>query len=210
MTHLDRIRAMPCVVCAALRQPQTTRTHAHHPRTGQGMAQKAPDHCAIPVCEEHHTGRRGIHGDRSAWNMARLDEMQALGLTIRRLTRDIPDPVEEVQGEPRRDRQNRRMWAALGDISRQVEWPVDGELQRLSPEDWKHVLSAGLKRHQRVAKGVDGGFVILGQRTSRMKVAEFAELLTLIDAFGAQHGVNWSDPQWISMMAEQAKLPEAA
>lgn len=210
MTHLERILAMPCVICAALRQPQQGPTFAHHIRHGQGMAQKADDYLAVPLCHEHHQGDTGIHGDRSAWRLARLDELQALALTVRRLARDPAPTSAPVEGEPRHHRQNRRMWAALGDISRQLRWPVDGELQRLAPEDWKHILSAGLKRHQRVAKGIDGGFVILGQRTSRMKVAEFAELLTLIDAFGTQHGVQWSDPQWVSMMAEQAKLPEAA
>lgn len=109
------------------------------------------------------------------------------------------------RGELRSTEQNRKMWAALSDISRQVLWPVDGEMQRISPEDWKHVLSAGLKRHQRVAKGVDGGFVILGQRTSRMTVKEMGDLITLIDAFGSQHGVEWSDPDWISMQREYGK-----
>ena len=33
--------------------------------------------------------------------------------------------------------QNSRLWALLTDVSRQVQWPVDGKLQRLSPEDWK-------------------------------------------------------------------------
>lgn len=109
------------------------------------------------------------------------------------------------RGELRSTEQNRKLWASLRDISRQVLWPVDGELSKLSPEDWKHVLSAGLKRHQRVAKGVDGGFVILGQRTSRMSVKEMADLITLIDAFGSQHGVEWSDPDWISMQREYGR-----
>ncbi|KCU90578.1 hypothetical protein KY1_25160, partial [Salmonella enterica subsp. enterica serovar Cerro str. FSL R8-0235] len=31
------------------------------------------------------------------------------------------------------------------------------------------------------------------QSTSRMRVSEFAELLELIQAFGAERGVKWSD-----------------
>jgi hypothetical protein len=89
--------------------------------------------------------------------------------------------------------QNDKMWAVLTDISRQVQWAVDGAMQFVEPEDWKHILSAGLKRHQRVAQGVDGGFVILGQRTSQMSIGEMCELIELAQAFGAEHGVVWSE-----------------
>jgi hypothetical protein len=90
--------------------------------------------------------------------------------------------------------QNARMWAMLTDISRQVQWPVDGEIQWLDKEDWKHIISAGLKRHQRIARGIEGGFVILGQHTKKMKKKDFADMIELMFAFGAEHGVKWSDP----------------
>jgi len=98
-------------------------------------------------------------------------------------------------GEPSRSlEQNDRMWALLTDIARQVQWPVDGRLQTLRPEDWKHILSAGLKREQRVAQGIDGGFVILGQRTSQMTKRELSDLMTLIETFGAERGVEFTEP----------------
>jgi hypothetical protein len=87
--------------------------------------------------------------------------------------------------------QNSKLWACLTDISRQVEWFADGKLQKLDPEDWKHILSAGLKKHQRIAQGIDGGFVILGARTSRMSIGEMSELIELAHAFGAERGVRW-------------------
>lgn len=93
----------------------------------------------------------------------------------------------------RTSEQNRMMWALLTDIANQVEWPVDGKTQKLSPDDWKHILTAGLKKTQRVAAGIEGGFVILGQYTHKMNKAEMAELMELILAFGAQHDVTWSD-----------------
>lgn len=89
--------------------------------------------------------------------------------------------------------QNRMMWALLTDLANQVEWPVDGRMQKLSPDDWKHILTAGLKKHQRVAAGIEGGFVILGQYTHKMNKAEMNELMDLILAFGAQHEVKWSE-----------------
>lgn len=90
--------------------------------------------------------------------------------------------------------QNALMWALLTDISRQVMWPVDGEMRKLDKDDWKTIVSAGLERHQRIAKGIDGGFVLLGKRTSRMTKTEMSELIELIYAFGAQQGVEWSNP----------------
>ena len=89
--------------------------------------------------------------------------------------------------------QNDKLWALLADISDQVQWPVDGEMQWLTREDWKTILTAGLKREQRIAKGIWGGFVMLGHPTSRMTKAEFSELIELIQAFGAEHSVRWSD-----------------
>ena len=98
----------------------------------------------------------------------------------------------ELRGETRTTAQNRIMHARLTDISRQVEWMIDGVMVKPSPEDWKDILSAGLKKSQRVARGIDGGFVMLGQRTSKMTVREMSEMIELCGLFGDQHGVRWS------------------
>lgn len=94
--------------------------------------------------------------------------------------------------ETRSTAQNRIWWSILSDLAEQVAWPVDGKTQKLDAEEWKHILSAGLKKSQRVAQGIEGGFVMLGQRTSRMTVAEMSELIELAYAFGAERGVQWS------------------
>lgn len=103
------------------------------------------------------------------------------------------EPVSQVEislyRAKRNTDQNRRMWAMLHDISRQVVW--HGE--RLTPEEWKDVFTAALKR-QRVTHGIDGGYVVLGTSTSKMSVAEMAELIELMFAFGAEHRVKWTDP----------------
>jgi hypothetical protein len=98
----------------------------------------------------------------------------------------------EVRKATRSTDQNSMWWSILTDISRQVDWPVDGKTQKLSAEEWKEILSAGLKRTQRVAQGIEGGWVMLGQRTSKMTVAEMSELIALAHAFGDQHGIRWS------------------
>lgn len=95
-----------------------------------------------------------------------------------------------MSDKPRSIEQNRRMWAMLRDVSQQVVWYG----QKLQDEDWKHVFSASLKK-QRVVPGIDGGFVVLGQSTSRMSVAEMGELMELMEAFGAQQGVKFTAPE---------------
>lgn len=84
--------------------------------------------------------------------------------------------------------QNARMWAMLGDIAQQVEWYG----VHLSAEDWKHVFSASLKG-QKSVPGLDGGFVVLGQHTSRMSKRELSDLMELISAFGAERDVRWTE-----------------
>lgn len=93
-----------------------------------------------------------------------------------------------VREETRSLEQNAKLWVMLGEIAEQVEWYG----QKLSPEDWKHILTASLKK-QRAVPGIDGGFVVLGQSTSKMSVSEMSELIELMHAFGAQQNVKFSD-----------------
>jgi hypothetical protein len=104
---------------------------------------------------------------------------------------DFKPIVITISGEKRNAQMNALLWARLTDISRQVEWYG----QKLSPEDWKHVMTAGLKK-QRAVPGIEGGFVVLGLSTSKMKKAEFSELLDLIQYFGDSQGVKWSDNRY--------------
>jgi hypothetical protein len=94
--------------------------------------------------------------------------------------------------------QNAKMWAMLDDVSAQVKWTVNGYLTLMSRDDWKDVFTAGLKKHQRVAQGIEGGWVLLGERTHKFKKEQMAELIEYIYAFGANHGVIWSEPDDVS------------
>lgn len=94
----------------------------------------------------------------------------------------------EIKPATRTLEQNARLWAMLTDIANQVDWYG----RKLTNEEWKHVFSASLKR-QDVVPGLDGGFVALGQSTSKMSKKELGELMELISAFGVQHGVKFND-----------------
>lgn len=88
--------------------------------------------------------------------------------------------------------QNGLMWESLRDVSRQVDWMVNGYTTKLAPEDWKDIFTAGLAKHQRVAQGIEGGWVLLGERTSKFPKDKMADLITLIRAFGDERGVEWT------------------
>lgn len=82
--------------------------------------------------------------------------------------------------------QNALMWPLLDDLANQVEWYGN----RLTADEWKDVLTAALRK-EKVVPGINGGFVVLGQRTSKMGKREFSDLVELIYSFGAQQGVKF-------------------
>jgi beta-xylosidase len=84
--------------------------------------------------------------------------------------------------------QNALLWARLNQLSHALKW--HGET--LTPSEWKDLLSASL-RQQKVVRGVNGGLVFLGARTSQMSVAEMNDLLALIDALAAERGIVWTE-----------------
>ena len=112
---------------------------------------------------------------------------------IRRAPRDTR---VEFKGPKRTTPQNDRMWAMLTDLSLQLAWHG----QQLTPEDWKLVMLDALRRERseqlRMVPNTDGsGFVPLGTSSSDLSKDEMTDLIEIIFAFGAQHGVEWSEPK---------------
>jgi hypothetical protein len=96
----------------------------------------------------------------------------------------------EFKSIKRSTSQNAKMWASLSDISEQVVWHG----QKLKAEDWKFVFLDALKRELHIVPNIDGnGFVNLGRSSSDLTKQEMADLLTLIEMFGASHGVKFHD-----------------
>ena len=93
-----------------------------------------------------------------------------------------------VKPKTRSLEQNARLWAMLGEISQQVTWHG----KKLSADAWKCVFSASLKK-QDVVPGLHGDFVVIGQSTSQMSVKELGDMLELMFAFGAEHGVRFAE-----------------
>jgi hypothetical protein len=100
----------------------------------------------------------------------------------------------KIEAPKRTLSQNARLHAMLSDVSRQVEWAGT----KRDPEAWKDIFTAALRSANHgldVVPGINGGFVLLGMHTSRMTKAELGDLMTLIEAFGAERGVVFHDDE---------------
>ncbi|MFN6251704.1 MAG: recombination protein NinB [Acetobacteraceae bacterium] len=83
--------------------------------------------------------------------------------------------------------QNAALWALLTEFSERLEWPVNGAMVRMTPEEWKDVLTAAFRQETaRLAMGLNGGVVMLGSRTSKMDKRTFSELLDFAQSVAAE------------------------
>lgn len=106
----------------------------------------------------------------------------------------------ELKAAKRSLPQNDRMWAYLTDVSEQLLWHG----VRLRPDDWKLIFLDALKREVRMVPNLDGnGFVNLGRSSSDLSRGEMSDLMELIAAFGAQHGVRFNDPTTPPSVADE-------
>lgn len=102
---------------------------------------------------------------------------------------DLSKPkVVVIRDEKRPDVCNRKMWAMLKDVSEQVIWHG----KKLTSEDWKCLFSASLEK-QRAEPGLDGGFVVMAVSTRKQSQKWFSDLFELMNAFGAEHDVRWTE-----------------
>ena len=103
--------------------------------------------------------------------------------------------VKIKEGSNRTLEQNRKCWAMLNDIAKQVKWHGI----KLSSEDWKHIFSASIKG-QRIVPGINGELVVLGASTSTETVKFMSEMIEQMYAFGSEQFVMWSDPKDKALM----------
>jgi hypothetical protein len=72
--HVARLAELPCAVCDAAGPVEI-----HELKQGQWFT-------SIPLCFECHRGpHMGWHGRKAAWAIRKMDEIDALAETIRRL-----------------------------------------------------------------------------------------------------------------------------
>lgn len=93
---------------------------------------------------------------------------------------EIKEPTRSLEA-------NALMWVLLQCLERQTDWHGI----KLSAEEWKDLLSAGLMKSKVVPNLDSTGFVVLGQRTSKMSKKQHSDLIELIYATGAEKGVDF-------------------
>lgn len=72
--HIERVAALPCSVC-----DQAGPSEVHEIKQGAWWVS-----CAL--CPDCHRGSvNGLHGQRRMWSVRKMDEIDALGVTIERL-----------------------------------------------------------------------------------------------------------------------------
>jgi hypothetical protein len=70
--YLAAIHGLPCCVCEAFGEVQTSPTEAHHVFHGRFGQSKTPDGMAIPLCDGHHQAKYdqtklAIHNAKAEW-----------------------------------------------------------------------------------------------------------------------------------------------
>ena len=72
--HLASVKALQCAVCDA-----PGPCDAHHIKQGQHFT-------AVSLCKDcHQGGFNGLHGQKRAWTLRKMDEIDALAITLERL-----------------------------------------------------------------------------------------------------------------------------
>lgn len=106
--------------------------------------------------------------------------------------KNAPQGYIVIIQEPNRTlEQNALQWPILQAFSEQLEWPVNGCMTKLTDEEWKDILTAAFRQEQpRLAQGLRGGVVMLGQRTSKFGKREFSDWADFLFAVAAEKGVR--------------------
>jgi len=109
--------------------------------------------------------------------------------------------VLSIRPESRTEAQNRLMWPLLTEFARQLEWPINGKMTKIDADDFKDILSAAFKGETvRMAMGLNGGVVLLGQRTSKFTKVQFSEWIEFLYATAADREVKL--PAWNYLAGE--------
>lgn len=132
-----------------------------------------------------------LHNRQQAWALIKAQLFPALSSVLQGGKVWVLSLVPETRTQA----QNRLMWPLLECFAKQLQWPINGQMVHMEPEDWKDVLTAAFRGESvRLAMGLNGGVVMLGQRTSKFSKAEFAEWIDFLYATAADRSVHL--PAW--------------
>jgi NinB protein len=96
--------------------------------------------------------------------------------------------VIEFRQAKRSTEQSDKMWAMLGDVSKQTDWHG----HKLSDKQWKILFMKSLNSEMFVVPSLDGReFVDLGTSTRELSKSEMSDLIEVIYMFGATRNVKF-------------------
>jgi len=121
--------------------------------------------------------------------MFKLYNLRQRQLAIQAINQAPDDHVVIVRQRTRSLDQNAMLWRLLTELSKAIPWEVNGKSVMLQPSDWKDIITASLRQEKRMARGIEGGFVMLGRSTSVMTISHMSELIEFILQFAAEQGV---------------------
>lgn len=109
-----------------------------------------------------------------------------------RAVAEAPEGYVVTVAEPTRSlEQNAAQWPILEAFADQLSWPVNGQMVKLTAEEFKDILTAAFQGEAvRLAQGMNGGVVMLGMRTSKMAKRQFSDWLEFLHATAALRGVQ--------------------
>lgn len=117
-------------------------------------------------------------------NAIRANACQAIKEALEGYAVTLSEPTRNLS-------QNAAQWPILQAFADQLQWPINGRMEWLLKEDWKDLLTAAFKQETaRVAPGLDGGMVLLGQRTSKFGKKQFSDWLEFLNATAAARDVD--------------------
>lgn len=90
------------------------------------------------------------------------------------------------------DSQRDKLWAMLGDISRQCT----AHGKHKSKETWKLLMLHSLKYEVAFEMGLNGEPFPTGFSIKSLSKDQMSELIEFIYAYGAENGVKWSERGW--------------
>lgn len=100
------------------------------------------------------------------------------------------DGVVTIKAATRSTEQNALLWSCLSDLSR-----AKPQGRSHTPEVWKALAMNACGYTVQFETGLSGEPFPIGFRSSRLTKRQMSELIEFIYAYGAEHGVRWSDAQ---------------
>ena len=99
-----------------------------------------------------------------------------------------------------------------GDLERQIRLTTDGRYVNgsdpyletctcVDKDSWRWIFVGTYKGWKTVPAIEGAGFVMLGASSRTLTVEECGDVMTMIEAFGAERGVAWSDPEESALLA---------